>query len=147
MSDTNKILLEWFKKNLPKDFYLSDEIIKRASKVFKNVKVHPDRNIRTPFFMGVSNARDDPSRLTIAMNVYGAIYTGVMAKAILDSLTAEFEGLLSSEIGSKVLNKKVREIVAEYMPLQEEKECLNCNTKNILKAKYCLECGEPFKTN
>ncbi len=147
MSNTDKIILEWFKEKLPKDNHLSNEIADRAEKIFKHIKIPVGEKVNVPFVMGVANHPKNPSRLTISMNVYGIIYTGVMAKAILDSLTAEFEGLLSSEIGSKVLDKKVREIVAEYIPQKEEKECSNCNTKNVLRAKYCLECGEPFKNN
>lgn len=68
------------------------------------------------------------------------IFLGVMAKAILDSLSSEFEALLESDIGKKVLDKKVREVVIEYIPTNDLKICTNCQTKNGVNAKYCSEC-------
>lgn len=141
----NKILLDWFEKNLPKDSYLQQDIFTRMGKIYSKIKVSPETQINIPITFTFTNSRDTPSRLTMDSNALSIIFVGVLAKAILDSLTAEFEGLLSSEIGSKVLDKKVREVVDEYnIPQKEEKECHKCNTKNILRAKHCLECGEPF---
>lgn len=83
------------------------------AKVYRRMRFSPDRQVEIPFFFSFTNAPDNPSRLTLKSNVFSRIFIGVMSKAILDSLTAEFEGLLSSEIGNKVLDKKVRDVVAE----------------------------------
>jgi hypothetical protein len=76
------------------------------------------------------------------MNVYGLIFLGVMAKSILDSLTSEFEGLLSGEIGSNVLDKKVKEIVTQYLPIKGLRICPSCKNENLPNAKYCGQCSQ-----
>ena len=57
------------------------------------------------------------------------------------------ETLSSSEFSGIALDKKVREVVAEYLSQNERKECTYCHTKTILTAKYCIECGQPFHSN
>ena len=42
-----------------------------------------------------------------------------MAKATLNSLSSEFEGLLDGEIGNRVIEKKVKEIV--FQPREDSK--------------------------
>jgi ribosomal protein L40E len=93
--------------------------------------------------MTIGNVPSNPARLNFGMNVYGLIFTGIMAKAILDSLSSEFEGLLDGEIGNRVIAKKVKKIVSQYV-LFDEKICTNCQTKNKTSAKYCNECAKKF---
>ena len=70
------------------------------------------------------------------MNVYGVIFIGIMAKAILEFFIFEFEALLSGDIGKRVLEEKIKEIVSQNVPL-DEKICPNCQTKNRTNAKFC----------
>jgi hypothetical protein len=81
---TTDVLLEWFKNNLPEDYDLQQEIATRAERVFRHVVMRHHRQVNTPIFIRVSNNLEDASRLSITMNVYGIIFLGVMAKAILD---------------------------------------------------------------
>lgn len=143
MSDPNtKILEDWFKEKLPSDHYLQQDIFKRMFGVYQHMKISPEHRVDIPFFFSFVNSPDNPSRLTLSSNIYSRIFIGVMAKSILDSLTAEFEGLLSSEIGHKALDKKVREVVAEYVSNNEQKECLSCNNRNRKDAGFCDKCGK-----
>ena len=143
MSDSNT-LFEWFKSNYPKEYDLLQEISMRSQKVYRGI-LAPSPNMGSqPISIVVGNNPDNPSRLTIGMNDPARIFIGVMAKAILDSLTAEFEGLLSNEIGNKVLDKKVREIVSEYIPINDLKSCSKCQVQNRPNAIYCDRCGTKF---
>lgn len=90
---TTDVLLEWFKNNLPEDYDLQQEIATRAERVFRHVVMRHHQQVNTPIFIGVSNNLEDASRLSITMNVYGIIFLGVMAKAILDSIAGQFQAL------------------------------------------------------
>jgi hypothetical protein len=92
--------------------------------------------------MGFSNHPGDASRLTVSMNVYGLLFLDLMAKSTLDSLTSEFEGLLSGEIGSNILDKKVKEIVIQYRSTKGLRICTSCKNENLTNAKYCGQCSK-----
>jgi ribosomal protein S27AE len=137
------VLLEWFKNNLPEDYDLQQEIATRAERVFRHVVMRHHQQVNTPIFIGVSNNLEDASRLSITMNVYGIIFLGVMAKAILDSIAGQFQALLSSPISNEVIHKKVREIVSQYVASKDLKKCPNpqCGYHNDAKQSYCGMCG------
>jgi hypothetical protein len=136
-------LLDWFRKNLPKDNYLSEEIAKRAEAAFSKIEVPSDELFFEPFKMGIGNNPENPKRLDITMNVYAIMFLGIMAKAILDSLTSEFEGLLSGDIGKQILDAKIKEIMTTQIS-KDEKAYLECQTMNRANAKFCNECGNKF---
>jgi hypothetical protein len=54
------------------------------------------------------------NKLGIAINLKGELFLGALGKAILDSLTAHFEGLLSSGIGEQLIEKKIKEANTKY---------------------------------
>ena len=89
MSDynTEKTLLEWFKQNFPKDSDLAEKIGEHAIKTFSKIPISPHQIINEPFRMTIGNNPSNPARLDFGMNAYGLIFTGIMAKAILDSLS------------------------------------------------------------
>ena len=117
--NNSEVLIEWFKSNHRKEYDLLQDITMSSEKVFRGIRAPSPNMGEWPIYISVSNNPDDPSKLTIGMNDSGRIFIGVMAKVILDSLTAEFEGLLSGEIGNKVLDKKVKEIVSQYMAIDD----------------------------
>lgn len=51
------------------------------------------------------------------------------------------EPLTLPEMHSQALDKKVREVVTEYMSQNAQKECLSCNNMNRKDAKFCDNCG------
>ena len=142
--NNSEVLLEWFKSNHRKEYDLLQDIAISSEKVFRGIRAPSPNMGEWPIYISASNNPDDPSKLTIGMNDAGRIFIGVMAKAILDSLTAEFEGLLSGEMGNKVLDKKVKEIVSQHMPINDLKTCSSCQAQNRPNASYCDSCGNPL---
>ncbi len=138
-STTNEFLI-WFKENYPRDHQLLDDILERVGNILKHIKIRDGEIIEQPIRIVVGNSPSDPTQLTIGMDTYGTMFIGIMAKVILDSLSSEFEGLLDGEIGNRVIEKKVKEILSKN-DLLNQKICSGCNTKNSSTAKYCNGCG------
>jgi hypothetical protein len=138
-------IVQWFKDNLPKDFDLQEEIVKRIGAVLQHMRVDPNQQIQKNILLGVANSPEDPSRLTIIADGYGIIFLGVMAKAILDSLSGEFQALLSSPIGNEVIEKKVKEVVSQHIS-SGMKKCPHCQTEIRLSAQFCDQCGRKLES-
>jgi ribosomal protein L40E len=135
--------MKWFEKTYPQYNHLTNNISGQLYDVFKNYKIPPDKYIDTPIIFAITTNVNDSTTLTFSTNGFGLMFIGIMAKAILDSLSSEFEGLLDGEIGNRVIEKKVKEIVSQYIPT-DEKICPDCQTKNKISAKYCNECAKQF---
>jgi len=141
MSDENRLppLLEWFKTSYPREYYLQDEIGKRAEDIFRNFSAQIPEGQTVPILIGVKT-RPEGSKLGIVMNEAGIIFVGAMAKAILDSLAGEFEGLLSSEIGGNLIEKKVKQVVSQHIT-SSMKKCPRCQSEIRMNAQFCDQCG------
>jgi hypothetical protein len=68
------------------------------------------------------------------------MFIGIMAKSIVNSLSSEFEALLSGNIANEILEKKVKEIISKNSPTNE-KICPDCQTTNRASANFCDSCG------
>ncbi len=85
------------------------------------------------------------------MNEYGIVFTGAMARAILEAVVDQLQGLLDSEIGDKLIREKVTKEIARVLakvtipePTEEEQkrvECKNCKKLTPEVGKYCCHCG------
>jgi len=116
---------EWYKKNYPHEWNLKEEIETRTE---LGVVLNPATN-----------------KLGIAINLTGELFLGALGKAILDSLTAHFEGFLSSGIGNQLVDKKVKEVLTEHtMSVGITKTCSNCGSENQVSAKFCDQCANKF---
>jgi hypothetical protein len=146
MSANDDRWIEWFKTNYPHEFYLQEEIVKRTEEIFRTVPERiPDGKIIQAMIGMVHNP--NTGKPGIALNPTGAVFLGALGKGILDSLTAQFEGLLSSEIGQNMIEKKVKEVVAQQIgtyTLGSTKKCASCGNENQLNAKFCDQCANKF---
>lgn len=52
------------------------------------------------------------------------------------------ETLTSSKIDSQVLDKKIREVVTEYLSKDEQEGCPNCNYLIPRDSNFCNKCGK-----
>ena len=138
-------LLEWFRQNHRREFDLQSEIARRAEEIFRDVTTQLPEGQIQPILVGVSKRPEVP-RLGIVMNEPGMVFVGTMARAILDSLSAEFEGIiLSSRIANEVIEKKVRDIISREDPTQGLKKCPHCQSDLRSISKYCDQCGKEFE--
>jgi len=146
MSNNDDPWVIWFKTKYPREFDLQREIIKRTEEVFRTFPEKIPEGKVIQIMIGMVN-NPNTGRAGIAINSTGAIFLGALGKGILDSLTAQFEGLLSSEIGQSMIEKKVKEVVAQQIgksPLSSTKKCSSCGNENQLNAKFCDQCANKF---
>ena len=132
-------LLEWFRQNHRREFDLQSEIARRAEEIFRDVTTQLPEGQIQPILVGVSKRPEVP-RLGIVMNEPGMVFVGTMARAILDSLSAEFEGIISSRIANEVIEKKVRDVISQQNPMQGLKKCPHCQCDIRSISKYCDQC-------
>ena len=137
-------LLEWFRQNHRREFDLQGEIARRAEEIFRDVTTQLPKGQVQPILVGVSRRPEVP-RLGIVMNEPGMVFVGTLASAILDSLSAEFEGIISSRIANDVIEKKVRDIISREDPTQGLKKCPHCHNDNRSISKYCDQCGKQLE--
>ena len=137
-------LLEWFRQNHRREFDLQGEIARRAEEIFRDVTTQLPEGQIQPILIGVSRRPEVP-RLGIVMNEPGMVFVGTMARAILDSLSAEFEGIISSRIANEVIEKKVRDIISREDPTQRLKKCPHCQNDLRSISKYCDQCGKELE--
>jgi hypothetical protein len=137
-------LLEWFRQNHRREFDLQSEIARRAEEIFRDVTTQLHEGQIQPILIGVSRRPEVP-RLGIVMNEPGMVFVGTMARAILDSLSAEFEGIISSRIANEVIEKKVRDIISREDPTQGLKKCPHCQSDLRSISKYCDQCGKELE--
>jgi len=174
MSDpSHDPLLEWFKQNYPREYHLQDEIASRAEEIFRNVVTQIPEGQTLPILIRVTRRPEAP-RLGIVMNGMGMIFVGAMSRAILESLTAQLEGLLSSGIGSSVIKEKVQEVLHSQSPstplvssttkkmpemssrqqspstilrpVWPETGIVGEQDNNFYREKRCTECGYPNRS-
>jgi hypothetical protein len=137
-------LLEWFRQNHRREFDLQSEIARRAEEIFRDVTTQLPEGQIQPILIGISRRPEVP-RLGIVMNEPGMVFVGTMARAILDSLSAEFEGIISSRIANEVIEKKVRDIISLEDPTQGLKKCPHCQSDLRSISKYCDQCGKELE--
>jgi hypothetical protein len=137
-------LLEWFRQNHRREFDLQGEIARRAEEIFRDVTTQLPKGQIQPILVGVSRRPEVP-RLGIVMNEPGMVFVGTMARAILDSLSAEFEGIISSRIANEVIEKKVRDVISQQNPTQGLKKCPHCQSDIRKISKYCDQCGKELE--
>jgi hypothetical protein len=137
-------LLEWFRQNHRREFDLQGEIARRAEEIFRDVTTQLPEGQIQPILVGVSKRPEVP-RLGIVMNEPGMVFVGTMARAILDSLSAEFERTISSRIANEVTEKKVRDIILQQNPTQGLKKCPHCQSDIRSISKYCDQCGKELE--
>lgn len=139
--------MEWFQQNYPREFDMQEEVFRRAEEIFRRIPVRPTPSTEpTPIRMGLMDRPE--GGLTLAINELAVVYVGALASAILESLTAELEGLLSSGIGSEVIKEKVQQALrsegASSSPHQYTtaiKKCPKCQAENDTEAKFCDQCA------
>ncbi len=137
-------IVEWFQQNYPREFDMQEEIVRRAEDIFRRIPVRPTPVQSTPVRIDLV---DRPGGgLTLSMNDMGIVYLGALATAILESLKAELEGLLSSGIGSQVIRERVQEVLRSQnasTPLisTNTKKCPKCQAENDAEAKFCDQCS------
>ena len=140
MSAEDDKMAGWFREKFPHEFDVQEEIVKRTEEIFRTIPDKlPERNI-VQVMMGIMN-NPATGKLGIVMNPIAQVFLGSLGKAILDSLTAHFEVLLSSNIGEQLVEKKVKDMLEQ----QRTKNCSNCNTGNRVKARFCDNCGNKFE--
>lgn len=137
-------LLEWFRQSHRREFDLQSEIARRAEEIFRDVTTQLPEGQIQPILIGVSRRPEVP-RLGIVMNEPGMVFVGTMARAILDSLSAELEGIISSRIANDVIEKKVREVISQQNPTQGLKKCPHCQSDVRSISKYCDQCGKELE--
>jgi hypothetical protein len=138
-----KFFEDWSKGDFPRERDLSDTIQSNFNKFFEKYPIPKEWRIDSSFDIGIKNNQFIPDKLQLKINGFGLIFLGIMAKAILDSLSSEFEGLLEGEIGNRVIEKKVKEIVSQHLSTND-KICSSCQRKNRYDANYCDQCKKEF---
>lgn len=123
MSEINEEFREFLFKNFPLETIFISEITKQVNDLYQKLPTHPNftaGQIKDMKFQVIKRPETDYAEIQLSMD--SMLFLGAMAKAI-----------------SNVF-------VSDVLPnvILQTKACSNCNSKNVLKAKYCLECGEPF---
>ncbi len=141
-----KSIIEWFQQNYPREYDLQLEVSRRANQIFHRLPVKPTPGQAEPVRIELI---DLPERgLALQMNELGVVYLGALVSAIIESLKAELEGLLSSGIGSEVIKEKVRQVMhSEGVRSSPHvsatgKKCQNCHADNRAQAQFCDQCGK-----
>jgi hypothetical protein len=134
---------EWYKKNYPHEWNLKEEIETRTEQILRSMPATMPSNEIRKFELGVV-LNPATNKLGIAINLTGELFLGALGKAILDSLTAHFEGLLSSGIGNQLVQKKVKVLTEHTMSVGITKTCSNCGSENQVSAKFCDQCANKF---
>jgi hypothetical protein len=122
---------------------MQEEVTRRAEEIFRQIPVQ--RTPGQPVPVRIELVDRPEGGLTLQMNDLGVVYLGALATAILESLKAELEGLLSSGMGSTVIKEKVQEVLSSQSlntPLisSTTKKCPKCQAENDAQALYCDQC-------
>lgn len=135
---------KWFKANYPHEDYMKEQIVKNLEQIFRTVPERiPDGKI-IQIMVGLAH-NPVTGKPGVAINPTGAVFLGALGKAVLDSLTAHFESLLSSGIGAELVEEKVKEVLQQHfekISKQNSKRCKSCGAKNRMFARYCDQCAE-----
>jgi hypothetical protein len=136
-------IVEWFQQNYPREFDMQEEVVRRAGDIFARIPVQPTPGRSAPVRIELVDRPE--GGLTLAMNDLGIVYLGALATAILESLTAELEGLLSSGIGSAFIKERVQEVlrsegVSSPHVSTTTKKCPKCQAENDIEAQFCDQC-------
>ena len=134
---------EWYKKNYPHEWNLKEEIETRTEQILRSMPATMPSNEIRKFELGVV-LNPATNKLGIAINLTGELFLGALGKAILDSLTAHFEGLLSSGIGNQLVRKSQRSANRTYNVRRNYQKCSNCGSENQVSAKFCDQCANKF---
>jgi hypothetical protein len=142
-------IVEWFQQKYPREYDLQEEVTRRAEDIFRRIPVQPTTGAQ-PVPIRIELVDRPEGGLTLAMNDLGIVYLGALASAILESLKAELEGLLSSGIGSTVIKERVQEVLRSQnisTPLVSTtaKKCQNCQADNDANALFCDQCGRKLE--
>ena len=130
---------EWYKKNYPHEWHLKEEIEVRTEEILRSMPATMPRDEIRKFELGVV-LNPGTNKLGIAINLTGELFLGALGKAIFDSLTAHFEGLLSSGIGEQLIEKKIKEVLTQNtarITAGNTKTCSICGSENQASAKFC----------
>lgn len=136
--------LDWFKENYPREADMQEQITKRLEEIFRTV---PEKMPEGKIIQAMVGLTQNPAtgKLGIAINPTGAVFLGALGKAVLDSLTAHFEALLSSGIGEQLVEEKVKEAMEQHfekISKQNSPRCKSCGAKNRMFARFCDQCAE-----
>ncbi len=116
-------LMKYMVNNYPLEAIFMSEITKHVSDIYQRLPTHENfQTGQTKDMQFQITKRKETEYAELKLSIDAYLFLSGMAKAISDV------------------------IVSEVLPnlRLENKQCTNCNTRNILKAKYCWECGEPF---
>ena len=143
MSDPPRNIVEWFQQNYPREYDMEEEVTRRAEEIFRQIPVQRTPGQAVPVRIGLVDRPE--GGLALQMNDLGIVYLGALATAILESLKAELEGLLSSGIGSDFIKERVQEVlrlegVSSPHVSPTIKKCPKCQAENDAEAKFCDQC-------
>ena len=136
-------IVEWLQQNFPREFDLQEEISRRAEQIFRQIPVQHAPCGAVPIRIELVDRPE--GGLTLQMNELGIVYLGALANAILESLTAQLEGLLSAGIGSEVIKERVQQVlrsegVSSPHVSTTIKKCPKCHAENDTNALFCDQC-------
>jgi hypothetical protein len=141
-------IVEWFQQNYPREYDLQEEVTRRAEDIFRQIPLQ--RTPGNPVPIRIELVDRPEGGLTLAMNELGIVYLGALSRAILESLTSQLEGLLSSGIGDSIIRERIREVLRSESGSSPHvstsgRRCQNCQADNDLEARFCDQCGRQLE--